>query len=249
MRGLIFVIFGLLSWSVNAQNLHYLRFSMGPKFEFSSIENAQDIELVNHLDAGAGIYLAKRFNEQVAAEIGLLKNDYSVRLQARTDDDLIAFENHFIPTYTSYQLGLMGNFQKQMNDKWIAYSVAGFQLFLTKRLSREGLVETSENLVDEDNFILRRYAMSSYSYGFESGNLIFRGDLGLVRKLSPVLALDIAVSGRAANLPIHSFKVNYDLDNMQVGENVVITNTGRAINVLLGIRYTINPLESTTAGK
>jgi hypothetical protein len=220
---------------------------MGPKFEFSTIENPQAIELVNHLDAGAGVYLAKRFNKQFAVEAGVLKNDYSVRLQARTEDDLIAFENFFIPTYTSYQLALLGNFQKQFSLKWSAYASAGFHLFLTKRLSREGLIESTDDLRDDDNFIIRSYSLRTYSYGFESGNLIFRGDIGVTRQLSQSLALDLAISGRAANLPVHSFNVNYNLDFGEIGENVVVTNSGRALNLLIGVRYTINPLKPETA--
>lgn len=211
--------------------------------EFHSIENEQAVNILNHIDVGAGIYGGKRFTKNFSVELGVIKNDYSSKFDISTTYDKIpvrAFENFVYPTYTSYQLGVLGNYRKALGENWALFGQAGFHLFISKKLSRDGSVFTNSELVDSVGGVLRQFEMITYSHNMEAGNLIFRGDLGLYYNVSSSLAIEMSISGRMANLPIHSFKIDYDLNDANPGKQVKITNSGKSLGLQLGIKYVVN---------
>jgi hypothetical protein len=245
MKYLILIIITTISLSSFGQNLHYFRIHMGPKMEFHSIQNSSNVEMVPHIDVGAGFYLGKRFTKNISAELGIIKNDYSARFQINTQNlagnDVAVFRDKVYPTYSSYQLGILGSYRGNLSEKWVAYGKVGFHIFLKKELDRTG----SEFFVEEistDGSFSESMDVTLYSNDFEGGILVFRGDAGVYRNISDDLALDLCISGRVSNLPVNQFSLEYQ-QNWNVPEkNILITNSAASLGFYLGIKYKINNL-------
>ena len=212
---------------------------MGPKTEFFSLENTQNIQKLTHVDVGGGIYLGMRFTPKVFAEVGMVKNDYSFKFEIPTPTDnevLIGFENTVYPVFTSYQLGFLGGYETLLNEKWVAYGKAGFHLFLSKNLDRTGTI-TSTDFLDNNDPV----KLTWYSNDFEAGNLIFRGDVGLYKNISENLALDLFLSARSSNLIVNSVKMTLE-SNAANEQNIVLNNQATSIGFNIGVKYKIRDL-------
>lgn len=247
MKSWITLILLLLSTVLSAQNVHYFRVNMGPKFEQHQIVNTQQVRMLPHIDVGAGIYLGKRFSEEWSAEVGLLKNDYSARFEIDTrniqDEEVVAFENFVYPTFTSYQLALLGTYRFPTDRRWSYYATAGVQLFIKRSLSREGTLILTDEINPEEEPV-EEFDMVVYSNGFESGNLIFRADLGAFYAVNEDLSLDISLTARASNLLVNEFSMEYSNFNGSIFEkDIHIRNSGKALQLSLGIKYRINALD------
>ena len=240
MKNVITAILIFFTATVFGQQIHYFRVNMGPKTEFFTLENTQNIQKLTHVDVGAGAYLGFRFNPHVFAEIGVIKNDYSFKFEVPTtigDEVLIAHENTVYPVYSSYQLGLLAGYETRLNEDWIAYGKLGFHLFLSKKLDRTGTIASTKYLDNGDPV-----KVTWYSNDFEAGNLIFRGDLGFYRNVSENLALDFFVSGRSSNLVVNSALMTLE-SNAANEQNIVLNNKATSLGFNIGVKYKIRNLE------
>ena len=84
--------------------------------------------------------------------------------------------------------------------------------------------------------------VTTYSNDFEAGNIIFRGDVGAYRNVSNSLAIDISVSGRASNLLVNQFQVEYITDGGRGEKNIFIESKGVSLGIYFGIKYKIHSL-------
>jgi len=230
----------LISTTLFGQQIHYFRVNMGPKTEFFTLENTQNIQKLTHIDVGAGAYLGFRFNPSVFAEIGIIKNDYSFKFEVPTpvnDEVLIGHENTVYPVYSSYQLGFLGGYETHLNEDWVAYGKLGFHLFLAKSLDRTGTISSTRYLDNGDPV-----KVTWYSNDFEAGNLIFRADAGFYRNVSENLALDFFFSGRSSNLIVNSAKMTLE-SNAANEQNIVLNNQATSLGFNIGVKYKIRNLE------
>ncbi len=242
----IFLILVIASIA-HAQNVHYFRINMGPKMEFHQLENAKHLELLPHVDVGAGFYLGRRFNQNLSAELGILKNDYSVKFQIPVQnisgDEVLVFKDRIYPTYTSYQIAALGSYRKYLSEKWMVYTNFGMNLFLNKKLDQTGTEIISEQIQRLEEPV-ETVDVTLYSNGFEGGFLIFRGDFGFYRNINDDMAIDFGCSARASNLAINEFNVAYAQNVGPRSETgVSIVNKGTALGIYFGIKYKINDLE------
>ncbi|MBT8327054.1 MAG: outer membrane beta-barrel protein, partial [Bacteroidia bacterium] len=227
MRLVLILLIGLSTQGF-AQTFHYFRVNMGPKLEYFQVQNAANLEMLAHIDVGAGVYIGKRFNEKFSAEVGIVKNDYTARFEINTKNpegkELSLFGQSLYPTYSSYQIAVLGQYRVPINEKWIVYSNVGFHAFLTKNLSREGILTENEIIYANNGDEVDNMELIYFSNDFEGGNLIFRADLGVYRNITDNLAIDMSISGRAASQSISEFTVEYKSNLGASAKNILISN-------------------------
>jgi hypothetical protein len=213
---------------------------MGPKTEFFTIENSNHINALQHIDVGGGVYIGFRISPKVFAEAGIVKNDYSVKFNIPllvSGEEEIAYQNTVYPVFTSYQLGILGGYETRINEDWLVYGKGGFHLFLGRNLDRTGNVSTTQYLENGEPVKLTWYANE-----FETGNIIFRGDVGLYRNISENLAMDFFLSGRISNLPVNSVKLTLETNSINE-QNIQIKNRAAGVGLNIGVKYKIRNFE------
>jgi hypothetical protein len=224
--------------------VHYFRANMGPKLEHYVATGNANVSAYPHMDVGAGFYLGKRFTERVYAEVGLIKNDYSARFEITSQnmagEELKSFSKELYPTFSSVQVGLLGGYRLPLSEKWTVYGQGGVHFFLSKKLTREGNQNFKDAATNEKNTYEETMNVTTFSNAFEAGNLIFRADAGVYRRVSETLSIDISVSGRASNLPLNQFTIEYTSFSNSTPQQAEFTNKGVAINLIFGVKYRIN---------
>ena len=83
-------------------------------------------------------------------------------------------------------------------------------------------------------------SVTTFSNDFEAGNIIFRADAGVYRRISENLSVDISLSGRASNLPLNQFTIEYTSFSNSTPQQAEFTNKGVALNFIFGVKYRIN---------
>ena len=194
MKKLLTIILLFSSSLLVAQNLHYFKINIGPKYESYKVSGNEKVNALFHMDAGASIYLGKRFTENVYAEVGLLKNDYSAKFDVTTmglgSREYRWFYQDLYPTFSSTQVALNVGWRQPYSQKISFYGSAGFQLFLSKKLRREGSQQHTRESTEEVNGVKETIDLYTFSNGFEEGNVLFRADLGTFIKVSKFLFVD-----------------------------------------------------------
>ncbi|PCJ66395.1 MAG: hypothetical protein COA58_06355 [Bacteroidetes bacterium] len=233
----------------SSPKLHYFRVNMGPKLEQYVVNGNSNVTSIPHLDVGAGLYIGRRFTENIYAEVGLIKNDYSARLEITSQnmagEELKSFSSQLYPTFSSVQVGLLGGYRLPLSEKWTIYGQGGFHLFLNKKLTRTGSQFFKEPARNESGSYEEDIEVIAFSNDFEPGNIIFRGDVGVYRQISKSLSLDFSVSGRFSNLPLNEFKIEYSSFSNSTKQQAVVANKGVALNLIFGIKYQINKYKSS----
>lgn len=243
MKYLISSLLLLTSSLCEAQLLNYFKVQMGPKYD---IYNGDGGTAIPHVNVAAGATLGKLFTENIYAEVGVYKNDYTANIQL-TDRDLnevpyTTNEKILYPTFTSTQLGGLVGYRFPIDaydDDWIIYVEVGVHNVFNKKLSREGSQTLSVPASTNDGFTEQPMDVIIFSNGNESGSLIFKGNMGVYRKLNENLAADISISGRFSNLPLNEFQVEYALNGSNK-QNAIFTTDGTQLGLYIGLKYTIN---------
>ena len=235
-----------LSATSFAQTIHYFRVNMGPKLEMFQVSNPANLEMLPHVDVGAGVYLGRRISENFSAEVGVVKNDYTARFQIQTKnpegEEVNLFSNSLYPTYSSYQVALLGQYRLPLNENWSIYGSAGFHAFLTKNLDREGILTENETIYASNGDEVDNMELIYFSNEFEGGNLIFRADAGVYRRISENISIDLSFSGRAASQTVSEFTVEYSSNLGASAKNILISNKATSWGLNLGIKFKINNL-------
>lgn len=221
-----------------------LKFQMGPKIDkFHSTSEA--VEMLPHVDVSAGIFVYKEINEDWRIHLGVVKQDYSAKFQipvndVNTGNDEVFFKNYVFPTFTSYQLAIMPSYRYMINADLAVYGSAGLMLYLSKNLSRTGVEEKTEALVDEDLNELSSMTLTTFNNQFASGNYLIRGDIGLLYGIKEYLALDVSINGRFSSLEHGSFDLKYTDDSgINTGEDRIY-NKGLGMGLNVGLQLKIN---------
>lgn len=234
----------LLPLSSMSQTIDGLKFQMGPKIDKFYAETGQ-VEMLPHLDVSAGLFLYKELVENWRLNIGIIKHDYSAKFQIKVNDantgrEETFFKNYVFPTYTSYQLGIMPSYRHMITNDLAVYGSAGVLLYLSKKLSRTGIDERTEELIDPDMNQLSALTLTTYNNSFNSGNFILRADAGLLIGLKEYLALDISLNGRFSTLEHGGFKLEYtDDQGVNRGEDRIYTKAG-GVGMNIGLQLQFN---------
>ena len=239
-------VFAYAQEDSSKSKVHYFRANMGPKMERYVASGNLNVSAYPHMDVGAGFYLGRRFSEKVYAEVGLIKNDYSARFEITSEngagEELKSFSKELYPTFSSVQVGLLAGYRMPMSEKWIAYGQGGIHFFLSKKLTRTGNQNFKDAATNADNTYEETMNVTTFSNGFEAGNIIFRADIGAYRRVSETLSIDLAISGRASNLPLNQFTIEYSSFSNSTPQQAEFTNRGVALNLVFGVKYRINKL-------
>lgn len=246
MRAINVFLFACLSFAGFSQNFHYFRVQMGPKSEKFEVTGNDNVIAQNHIDVGAGFMLGKRFNENLYAELGMYKNDYSSKFEVlslnKDGEELSSFSDKVYPSFSSAQIGLNGGYRYEFTEKWTGYFQVGVQTFLSRKIEREGSQLHIEIAKNNESGYEEEINLTTYSNGLEAGNLIFKGDVGFFRVISKELALDFSVSGRTSNLPMSSYKIEYNTFSELEKKRAEITNYGKSFGFYIGLKYKFNEL-------
>ncbi|MBR9860349.1 hypothetical protein GYB22_06295 [bacterium] len=245
-------IIGLAS----AQQLDYLRFTMGPKVENYNVADHPNLVPLMHLDVSAGLYIGKYFTESFSAELGVVKNDYSAKYQFELNDpslnrEQVYFKNYLYPTMSTYQLAVSGAYRSYLanliglnNDpskkmRTTVYFQGGINFFLNRKLSKEGSEVQEEAIIDENGNQISSFRMITCCNTKEAGNFLLRADIGINYALNNYLLLDISAQVKGATLPVSSFKVEY-LDENQNQQIAEFSSKAFGIGLNLGIKIELN---------
>ena len=242
---LFFIILSLfISSLTHAQLIDGIKFQMGPKMDFYTAEQ-QAVVIQPHMDFSAGLFAFKTLDQNWEIQIGIIKNDYSARFKVVIDDvntgnEETYFKKFVYPTYSSYQLALMPNYQFMYTNKIAFYASAGLLLYLKKELSREGIEQRTEDLVDEDLNKISELTLTTYSNTLLSGNYLLRADLGVLIGIKDYLAIDIGFNARMSTLDHNGFRLNYQ---DQFGSNYAedyISNRAIGLGLNIGMKFNLD---------
>ena len=235
------VFYSVLS---QAQLIDGIKFQMGPKMDFYSSEQ-HAVVMQAHMDFSAGLFAFKKLDQNWEIQIGIIKNDYSARFKVVIDDvntgrEETYFKKFVYPTYSSYQLALMPNYQFMYTNKIAFYGSVGLLLYLKKELSREGTEERTEDLVDEDLNKISELTLTTYNNSLLSGNYLLRADIGMLIGIKDYLAIDIGLNARMSTLDHNGFRLNYQ---DQFGSNYAedyISNKAIGLGLNIGMKFNLN---------
>jgi len=243
MKKIITLLLICQSSMLFAQHLNYFRLNIGPKFENYNVAGSDEVNALLHLDAGASIYFGKLFTENIYAEAGLIKNDYSAKFDITTvglgGQEYRWFDQDLYPTMKTTQASLSLGWRQPYSHKVSFYGSAGFQMFLSKKLSREGSQQhIRESIVDVDG---QKESIEIYTFsnGFESGNLLLRADIGTLIQVSKTLWVNLGVTARSAVDPINEFQVEYTTLSNQANKTATLSTNGAGLVLNLGVKYQI----------
>lgn len=227
-----------------AQNLHYFRLNIGPKFESYKVSGNENVSALFHLDAGASIYVGKRFTENIYAEIGLLKNDYSAKFDITTQNNAGTeyrwFDEDLYPTFSSTQAALNVGWRQPYSQKVSFYGSAGFQTFVSRKLVREGSQQHIRESVIEVDGVKEAIEIYTFSNDLEAGNILLRADIGTLIQVSNSLCVDLGFTARSAISSLNEFQVEYaSLSEPEVKTATLSTN-GAGVTLNIGVKYQIN---------
>lgn len=243
MKKLLTIILLFSSSLLVAQNLHYFKINIGPKYESYKVSGNEKVNALFHMDAGASIYLGKRFTENVYAEVGLLKNDYSAKFDVTTmglgSREYRWFYQDLYPTFSSTQVALNVGWRQPYSQKISFYGSAGFQLFLSKKLRREGSQQHTRESIEEVNGVKETIDLYTFSNGFEEGNVLFRADLGTFIKVSKFLFVDLGFTARSATDVINEFQIEYTSFSESEKKTATLRTHGAGFMLNVGVKYQI----------
>lgn len=233
------LILGFIPFA-NAQLIDGFSIQMGPKMDFYSA-NIQGVEVKNHLDVSAGLFAFKKLNSQWEMHVGLVKHDASAKFQITVNDintnkSELFYKGYVYPTYSSYQLALVPRYKYMLNAKTAVYGAFGLCFPLSKKLSREGIETTKENLVDDNNNVISSLSLTTYNNRFEPGFFLLRADAGLLIAIKEYLAFDLSVNGRSGTLNMNAFSIEYKDDQSVNTAKGEITTRGLGLGLNIGIR-------------
>ncbi|MGB0851561.1 MAG: hypothetical protein ACPGTP_09945, partial [Bacteroidia bacterium] len=157
-------------------------------------------------------------------------------------EELSSFSDKVYPSFSSAQIGLNGGYRYEFTEKWTGYIQMGVQAFLSRKLEREGSQLQEEIAKNTESGYEENIFLTTYSNGLEAGNLIFRGDIGFFRVISKEIALDFSLSGRSSNLPLSSYKIEYNTSSELDKKTAEITNYGKSLGFYIGLKYKFNNL-------
>lgn len=217
---------------------------MGPKLDkFHTTNDA--VEILPHIDVSAGIFLYKELTDDWRLYLGMVKQDYSAKFQINVSDQNTGknetfFKNYVFPTFTSYQLAVMPSYRYMINADLAAYASAGLILYLSKDLSRTGVEEKTEEIVDADLNEISSLTLTTYNNQFSSGNFLIRTDIGLLYGIKDYLALDFSLNARFSTLEHGSFDLSYtDNSGVNTGEDRLYNN-GLGVGLNIGLQLKFN---------
>ena len=243
MRYILSICLGFAAQFLLAQNVHYFKAHMGPKMDKYEVVGNQNVKALTHLNVGAGVAMGKRFTENIFAEAGIYKNDYSAKFEVTTLDDngeeLKAFSDKLYPTFSTTQLSVLVGYRMELSEKWSWYTQGGIQGIVSKKLDREGSQSILDTARNESSGAKEAIKLITYSNGFGAGSLLFRGDVGVFKRLSPSLSIDVSLSGRFSTLNLNEFDIEYTKENSDKHQAKLLTN-GVNLSLYIGLRYRIN---------
>lgn len=240
MKFVLYFTLCLSSLSSAANNLDYLRITMGPKLERFTLNTESQIELLPHLDFSAGIYLGKNINEKFGLEMGLIRNDYSAKIRVQVpgvngEEDRVFFDGYIYPTLRTYQMAVLPSYRQYISSKVQVYGMAGLQFFLTRKLDREGTEIIDEAIVDQNGSVVSRYEITTFGNTTEAGNFLLRMDAGFIFSIKSYLHIDASFQIKGSTLPINSFKIQYP-DSKNAIREVTVETKGLSYGLNLGLR-------------
>jgi hypothetical protein len=112
-------------------------------------------------------------------------------------------------------------------------------LFLTKKLEREGSQLYQEITGNEKSGYKENLDVIAFSNDLEGGNLIFRGDVGLIRKINKDFSIDVSVSARASNLVVAAYEIEYFTSSQPQPRRAKIENSATGFGLYVGLRYNL----------
>ena len=243
MRSLI--LLSCICWSIlsEGQIVESIGFQLGPKREFYR-STTGNVEVLPLIDAGFCISAFKGIGENWELKLSLAKRDYSAKYKVVIFDQNTQRQEHYFdpsiyPGFTSYQLSLQPCYTKYLSQESKYYISAGLALYAHKELSRTGVEESTEVLLDENDQILSSLEMRTFANKFDGGNYFFRFESGWVRALSPYLSFDVSIYGTLSSLDHQSFKLEF-LDNkggVLVSDKLVNRGIGYGLNI--GVRINL----------
>ncbi len=243
MKKLLTLLMLFSSSLLIAQNLHYFRINLGPKYESYNVSGNDEVNSLFHMDAGASIYLGKRFTENIYTEVGLLKNDYSAKFDVNTiglgNHKYRWFNNDIYPTFSSTQIALNMGWRQSYSERVSFYGSLGFQLFLNKKLRRVG----SQQYVRESNIeydgARETIEIYTFSNGFEGGNVLVRADVGTFIQVSKFLFIDLGLTARGATDVINEFQIEYTSLSEPEKKTATLRTDGVGLMLNFGVKYQI----------
>ena len=238
-------IFSIAIWifwvSASAQQIHYFRVEVGPKYDAFEVKENENISPQFKTDVGAGFFVGKRFTESAFAELGIIKHDYVSKIEVTTHkstgDNLVSFGNRLLSSFNSVQLGLLGGYEWQVKPRINVHAKGGFQLFLNRTLKQEGSATFFEEAKNTDIGYAEPIQLIMFSNGLEAGNLIFRGDVGMNYYFGNRVFLEASISARIGNTTLSEYQVEYQSQSMLAPRRATISTSGRSIGFNIGIRY------------
>lgn len=244
MKKILTILLLLQSTFLFSQNLHYFRLNIGPKFEKYNVTGNDNVSALFHMDAGASVYLGKRFTENIYAEVGLLKNDYSAKFDVITKNDLGTeyrwFDEDLYPTFSSTQLALNVGWRQPYSQKVSFYGSAGLQTFLSRKRVREGSQEHVRQSVIEVDGEFEDFTMYTFSNDLEAGSIILRTDVGTLIQVSKTLCLDLGFTARAGTNTLNEFQIEYTSSSDDVPKRATLSTSGAGIILNIGVKYQVN---------
>lgn len=243
MKKILTILLLLPSSFLFSQNLHYFRLNIGPKFEKYNVTGNENVNALFHMDAGASVYLGKRFTENIYAEVGLLKNDYSAKFDVITKNDLGTeyrwFDEDLYPTFSSTQLALNVGWRQPYSQKVSFYGSAGFQTFLSRKLVREGSQEHVRQSIIEVEGEFEQFTMYTFSNDLEAGNVILRADVGTLIQVTKSLSVDLGLTARAATNTLNEFEIEYTSTSENEPKTATLSTNGAGMIFNIGVKYQI----------
>ena len=247
MKKIIAVLLVCLTTPLMAQKLHYFRVNLSPKFENYTVTGNENVNALFHMDVGASVLVGKRFTPNWYGELGLLKNDYSAKLDILTQNNLGAdyrwFDEDLYPTFTSSQLLLNGGYRHAHSQLVSFYGGVGLQIFLSKKLSRDGTqLHIRESVIEVDG-VREQIAINTFSNGLEAGNFLVRADAGIFLKVSKSLSVDLGVTARTSTNSLNEFEIEYSSTSQPEKQRAVIATSGAGLSLNIGFKYQIAAFE------
>ena len=215
MRYSLFILLSIFFVPSYAQIIDEIQLQVGPKIEYYAIQGisqirnpGDEIALKTHIDASAGLFAIKNIENNFTVKAGLVKRDFSFRYDIVATDDITQtqqtyFENSVFPSFTSVQAGAGFGYKYIASPRSAFYFDLGFQFYLYKKLTTEGLDEDSQVILNDMNEPVGTITLRRFRNGFGGGNYFIRTDVGYLLSLNDYLIFDLGFNTYFSNLEHH----------------------------------------------